>query len=268
MMDLDADGHDTFVGVGPRYPWGGLYGGQIVAQALRAAGMTVDPAFLPHSLHGYFIRPGDDSLPVRFEVERLRDGRSFVTRSVVARQTTSRGDLAIFTMSTSFQSPAESVDVSLVTPPAELSTPAEDLENDTWSHVFDRRQFAGRGEGPEGVSTAWLRMTEEVGDDPVVRACALAYLSDDLPTEAVVASHPTSRTLGSHEEFDDVFQSASLDHAIWFHRDVDPASWHLHHMTGEVLVGDRGLATGEIFGADGTHVATVTQEVLLRLRRR
>lgn len=267
MMDLDVDGVDTFVGIGPRYPWGGLYGGQIVAQALRAAGMTVDPAFLPHSLHGYFIRPGDHTLPVRFEVERLRDGRSFVTRSVVARQTTSRGDLAIFNMSTSFQTPEDAVDVTLAAAPPALSEGIDGLESGTWSHVFDRRQLAGRTESFDGTSTGWFRMADDVGDDPVVRACALAYLSDDLPTEAVVASHPTSRSLTSHDEFDTTFQSASLDHAIWFHRDIDPAAWHLHHMNGTVLTGNRGLSTGEIFAADGTHAATVTQEVLLRVRR-
>ena len=82
MMALESHGPDTYVGVGPRYPWGGLYGGQIVAQALRAAGLTVEPQFLPHSLHAYFIRPGDHTEPIRFEVDRIRNGRSFVTRRV------------------------------------------------------------------------------------------------------------------------------------------------------------------------------------------
>ena len=86
MMALEQHGPDTYVGVGPSYPWGGLYGGQIVAQALRAAGLTVDGRYLPHSLHAYFIRPGDPSEPIRFEVDRIRNGRSFTTRRVVARQ--------------------------------------------------------------------------------------------------------------------------------------------------------------------------------------
>src|SRR5512133_1394882 len=99
MMQLEQHGPDTWVGEGPRYPWGGLYGGQIVAQALQAAALTVDPRFLPHSLHAYFIRRGDHAQPVRFEVDRVRDGRSFVTRAVVARQ--SMG--AILNLSASFQ---------------------------------------------------------------------------------------------------------------------------------------------------------------------
>lgn len=268
MMDLDADGSDTFVGVGPRYPWGGLYGGQIVAQALRAAGMTVDPAFLPHSLHGYFIRPGDHTLPVRFEVERLRDGRSFVTRSVVARQRTARGDLAIFNMSTSFQTREEAVDLTMVETPSTIEADPDSIASSTWSHVFDRRHVVdGRSSNRDGVAASWFRMTDDVADDPVVRACALAYLSDDLPTEAVVASHPRAGTLTDVEQFESTFVSASLDHAIWFHHDVDPSDWHLHHMASRLVTGGRGLSVGDIFAADGTHAATVTQEVLLRVRK-
>src|SRR5690606_33526395 len=86
MMALEPHGPDTFVGAGPSYPWGGLFGGQIVAQALRAGGLTAEPEFVPHSLHAYYIRPGDHSEPIRFEVDRLRNGRSFTTRQVVARQ--------------------------------------------------------------------------------------------------------------------------------------------------------------------------------------
>src|ERR1700694_4030267 len=99
MMALESHGPDTFVGIGPQYPWGGLSGGQIVAQALRAAGATVDPAYRVHSLHAYFIRRGDHEEPIRFEVDRLRNGRSFVTRRVDARQSVG----AILTLSASFQ---------------------------------------------------------------------------------------------------------------------------------------------------------------------
>ncbi|HEV3226738.1 MAG TPA: acyl-CoA thioesterase domain-containing protein, partial [Acidimicrobiales bacterium] len=99
MMNLEPHGPDTFVGIGPKYPWGGLYGGQIVAQALRAATLTVEPAFRVHSLHAYFIRRGDHEQPIRFEVDRIRNGRSFVTRSVIARQPVG----AILNMSASFQ---------------------------------------------------------------------------------------------------------------------------------------------------------------------
>lgn len=268
MMDLDTNGSDTFVGVGPQYPWGGLYGGQIVAQALRAAGMTVDPAFLPHSLHGYFIRPGDATLPIRFEVDRIRDGRSFVTRRVVVKQHGKRGDLAIFNMSTSFQTPEEAVDIVSVRPPSDSDLPT-DVESDTWSHVFERRQLAGRLQPDTGGrATAWMRMTEPVDADPVIQACALAYLSDDLPTEAVIADHPAGTNMSDDELFEKTFISASLDHAIWFHRPIDAGAWHLHHMVSRGLTGSRGLSTGEVFAADGTHAATISQEVLVRVRTR
>lgn len=269
MMDLDRSGTDLFVGVGPRYPWGGLFGGQIVAQSLRAAGLTVDPAFLPHSLHGYFIRRGDDTLPITFEVDRLRDGRSFVTRRVVARQHTDRGDLAIFSTAASFQVAEDSVDVAVVEPPPSLAAGPDAYDPETWSHVFERRQVAGRGRGEHtGVAEAWFRMGDAVGDDPLAQACALAYLSDDLPTEAVVADHPDSSGVFDDDAFDLTFVSASLDHAIWFHRPLDPSEWHLHRMASRGITGSRGLSSGEVFAADGTHAATVAQEVLLRRRTR
>ncbi len=110
-------------------------------------------------------------------------------------------------------------------------------------------------------------MTEPVPDDPLTQACALAYLSDDLPTEAVVTDHPQRTAVMSDADFDRTFMSASLDHAIWFHRPLDAGAWHLHDLGSRGLTGSRGLATGEVFGEDGTHAATVSQEVLLRVRR-
>ena len=107
MFELVHHGPDTYVGTGPRYPWGGLYGGQIVAQALRAAGNTVDPGYEPHSIRAYFIRPGDHSEPVRYEVDRIRNGRSFTTRRVVARQAIG----AILNAECSFQQPEDSLSV-------------------------------------------------------------------------------------------------------------------------------------------------------------
>src|SRR5512134_3951413 len=103
MMTLEPHGPDTFVGTGPQYPWGGLYGGQIVAQALRAAALTVDPTYRAHSLHAYFIRLGDATEPIRFEVDRIRNGRTFCTRRVVARQSVG----AILTLASSFQTREE-----------------------------------------------------------------------------------------------------------------------------------------------------------------
>jgi acyl-CoA thioesterase II len=133
-MNLAAHGPDTYVGTGPSYPWGGLYGGQIVAQALRAADLTVRAGFHPHSLHAYFLRFGDPGEPVRFEVERLRDGQTFAARQVVARQSTG----AILNMSASFQAEAApTMDVQLARPPG-TSSP-EDSDDVSWSPLFQLR---------------------------------------------------------------------------------------------------------------------------------
>ena len=263
MMDLQPHGPDTFVGIGPRYPWGGLYGGQIVAQALRAAGLSVESDHLPHSLHAYFIRPGDHTEPIRFEVDRIRNGRSFTTRRVVARQSIG----AIFNMAASFQRLEEALDVTPVNAP-DVAAP-ESIEDTSWSHVFDKRQLDNPW-SPEasGATSAWLRMREPVAPDALTQACAIAYLSDDLPTEAIVAEHPDRLGLTSEEDFGKTFISASLDHAIWFHRPIDPSDWSLFTMRSRGQVGSRGLSTGEVFDASGLHTATVTQEVLLRRRSR
>lgn len=263
MMALEAHGPDTFVGVGPEYPWGGLYGGQIVAQSLRAAGLTVEPHYLPHSLHGYFIRRGDASEPIRFEVDRIRNGRSFVTRRVVARQSVG----AIFNLSSSFQVAEDSHDVESLTVPVEAGAP-DDATDDTWSHVFDRRHVISANERM-GRALCWMRMRESVPADPLLQACAIAYESDDLPTEASLAEHPDRLPVpeGEAEDDDGGFMAASLDHSIWFHRPIDPATWHVYDFRGQGFVGSRGLAIGQVFGADGRHAATVSQEMLIRVRR-
>ena len=137
-MDLAAHGPDTYVGTGPGYPWGGLYGGQIVAQALRAADLTVKAGYHPHSLHAYFLRFGDPEEPVRFEVERLRDGQTFAARQVVARQSTG----AILNMSASFQvEGTQTMDVQLARAP-DAGTP-EESEDVSWSPLFELRVVRG-----------------------------------------------------------------------------------------------------------------------------
>jgi acyl-CoA thioesterase-2 len=252
MMALEQHGIDTWVGAGPRYPWGGLYGGQIVAQALRAATFTVTSDFKVHSLHAYFIRLGDHEEPIRFEVDRVRNGRSFATRSVIARQSVG----AIFNMSASFQVAEDGTEVQTASLPP-MPKP-DDLVSDGWTPLFDRR-FAP----PPGIGqvAAWLRMEEEIGADPVMQACALAYLSDDLPTDAVASLHP-ARVEG--DQFHQRFFSASLDHAVWFHRPFRADVWHAQAFTCHGLIGSRGLGVGYVFTPDGTHVATISQEVLFR----
>jgi acyl-CoA thioesterase-2 len=253
MMALEPRGPDTFIAAGPRYPWGGLYGGQIVAQALRAASLTIDSAYRLHSLHAYFIRRGDAEEPIRLEVDRSRNGRSFLTRRVVARQSVG----TILNMAASFALPEDGVDVQTEAMPA-VEGP-ETLSSNSWSSLFDRRFL--RGDIAPGRVGAWLRLTESVGDDPLLNACALAYLSDDLPCDAVVAGHPDRAPRDSNERR---FWNASLDHAIWFHYPIQADAWHLHDFTCRGLVSTRGLSIGSIFDRDGRRLATVSQEVLIR----
>lgn len=256
MMTLEPHGPDTFVATGPRYPWGGLYGGQIVAQALRAASLTVDPTFQLHSLHAYFIRLGDAAEPIRLEIDRIRNGRSFLTRRVVARQSVG----AILNMAASFYVAEEGLEPRSEEMPR-VAMP-EELRNDSWSPLFDRH-FLPDDIAPGRVG-AWLRLEEDLGDDPLLNACGLAYLSDDLPCDAVVASHPNRAPRGSNERR---FWNASLDHAIWFHRPLRANDFHLFDMTCRSLVRTRGLSIGSVFDRNGGHIATVSQEVLIRPRR-
>jgi len=257
MMQLEEHGPDVYVGVGPRYPWGGLYGGQIVAQGLRAAAATVEEHFRVHSLHAYFIRRGDHAEPIRFEVDRMRNGRSFVTRRVVARQSVG----VILTMSLSFQVDEAGHDVQIATMPD--IPPPDGLEGDTWLSLFERR-FASPRNALEGRGIAWMKMAEPVGPDPVLQACALAYLSDDIPTDAVVALHPERPQTDEGDAFGLGFMSASLDHAIWFHRPPVADEWHVHDFASHGYLSSRGLAIGHVLTSTGIHVATIAQEVLLR----
>ncbi len=267
ILDLADHGPDTFVGAGPQYPWGGLYGGQIVAQALAAAASTVPEELDVHSLRAYFIRRGDHNEPVRYEVDRIRDGRSFATRRVVARQAVG----AILNLEASFQRREASEDVETVSAPPDLPTP-DQLEQSSWSPVFERafvpadRIASGSGRDGRGRATAWLRVCGSIGDRPVDHAAGLAYLSDDLPTDAVVRAHPVRNE--SDEVLHQALFTASLDHTIWFHRPMRADEWHVHDFTCHTFVGGRGLAFGHVFALDGSHVATVAQEVLLRDTRR
>jgi acyl-CoA thioesterase-2 len=165
-------------------------------------------------------------------------------------------------MSASFQIDEDAPDAQTATMPP---VPAPDeLQETSWVPMFERR-FAPTG-GERGRALAWLRMNDEVGDDPVLQACALAYLSDDLPTDAVVAVQHPGRA-GQWEDFDHSFWSASLDHAIWFHRPARADQWQLQEFTCHGLMSSRGLSVGHVFDQAGTHVATISQEVLLRSQR-
>lgn len=265
MFELSPHGPDTLVGQGPHYPWGGLYGGQIVAQALRAGRATVDDGFDAHSIRAYFIRRGDHTEPVRYEVDRIRNGRTFVTRRVVARQAIG----AILNAECSFQRPEGDLELQTIEAP-DVPGP-ESLEQSSWSDSFQRCFIpdvasTAPGRAPAGRVVAWLKVNDEIGDEPAHRdlhQCWLAYLSDDLPTDAVRAAHPVASDPAQSEHF----FGTSLDHTIWFHRPMRADRWHVHDFTCHHLVGARGLALGHVFDSDGVHVATIAQEVLLRDRR-
>lgn len=249
MMELDRRGPDSYVGTGPSYPWGGLYGGQIVAQSLVAAARTVGSTFRIHSLHAYFIRRGDAEEPIRFDVDRLHDGRSFATRSVVASQ--SNG--AILQMSASFQAGEQGRYIQ--TAPFPDLPPPDALTDAPWLHLFDRRPVVDA----DGRAAAWLRIADVPPEDPVGAAAALAYLSDDLASDCVRSrQQAVDGVTGRH------WNGISLDHAIWFQHPPSGGDWQLHDFRCEAIGSPRGLATGRVFSADGTHLATVAQEVLLR----
>ena len=257
LLRLEPHGPDTFVAIGVRYPWGpALYGGQVVAQALRAAAETVDADRRLHSLHSYFIRPGLPDEPVRLEIERLRDGRSFSTRQVVARQSTG----AILNLSASFKvDEDDQADISVGSIPDHVPPPDE-LPSDVGGHQhFDRRLTVG----PDGTLGGWIRVTAEIDNDPVEHVCALAYASDGVPSNGARSLHPDYK---SREESGELFIGASLDHSMWLHRPTDPTAWHWFEINPHSLSSGRGLVTGDVFRIDGQQVATYAQEVLFRLR--
>jgi acyl-CoA thioesterase-2 len=280
MFELSPHGVDVHVGTGPQYPWGGLYGGQIVAQALRAATLSVESDLEPHSIRAYFIRRGDHTEPVRYEVDRIRNGRSFATRRVVARQAVG----AILNAESSFQRPEPAAFVQTVSMP-DVPAP-DDLEQSSWTTSFDRctvppERVTGGSRDGAGRSVSWMRVNDDLGDPADAEAqlmhrCWLAFLSDDLPTDAVIRAHPISAeptsaeptsaepTSAEEDEREGDLFCASLDHTIWFHQPLRADRWHLHDFACHHYVGGRGLAIGHIFGDDGVHVATVAQEVLVR----
>ena len=250
VFELEPHGPDTYVGESPSYSWGRIYGGLVVAQALWAATKTVDPKYRVHSLHSYFILGGSLKEPVRYEVDRVRNGRSFTTRTVAARQSTG----AILTLSASFQLAEEGPESQSATFPADVATP------ETLKMYYDGGAERCDVEVPAAPprSLAWARYPASLGDDPRLHACMLAYLSDINPMSAVHRAFPNDS---------DDFMGASLDHAIWFHRPARADNWVLIDMDGHGIVGNRGLATGIVFRQDGVHAATIAQEGLLRERR-
>ena len=254
VFDLEPHGPDTYVGESPRYEWGRIYGGLVVAQALRAAVHTVRPEHGAHSLHAYFILVGDPAEPVRYEVDRVRNGRSFTTRRVVARQSAG----AILTLECSFQKEEPGPDTQSVTMPA--GVPRPDTLEPIWDAGVERRDFERKEVTPG--STTWVRFPYKLAA-AALHACALAYLSDMNAMDAIHASRAGGPALTWGGEW----MGVSIDHAVWFHRPLRADDWLLLDFKGHGLIRTRGLATGLVFDRDGTHVATIAQEGLLRERR-
>jgi acyl-CoA thioesterase-2 len=249
LLDLEQIEEDTFRAnfvFDEDWP---LYGGQVAAQALLAAGLTVTPDRHPHSLHGYFLRRGDASRPTMFKVDRDRDGQSFSARRVVAIQ---RGEV-IFSASVSFTSPAVGMDLQAPALP-EVTGPEESLE---W---VAPRMFSLQVTIPpeDGVtswpSRFWSRFTTEIGDDVLLNACALTYLSD-VSTD--MQSFAT----------DGFIPAASLDHAVWFHYPARMTDWIFTDYAAQSIAGNRGMYTGSLFDQSGRLVASVAQEALYKKLR-
>lgn len=255
IFELEPHGPDVWIGESPQYPWGRIYGGLVIAQALWAATQTVVTDHAVNSLHGYFILGGDPTEPVRYEVDRIRNGRSFTTRRVVARQ--SGG--AIFTLSCSFQRHESGVETQTADFPPDAPDPYSEIHSVEGSglHRIDVKLAE-----PRPRSLVWSRFPVELPDEPALQACALAYLSDTNPMDAVATAHP--RGMPSHDEWHDTYMTASLDHAMWFHRPAKADDWVLLDMDGHGIIRTRGLSTGHVFTGDGQHIATIAQEGLIR----
>jgi acyl-CoA thioesterase-2 len=249
MIELQRVGESRFTASGPRSPWGFLYGGQAIAQAARAAAATVDSNRAINSLHAYYVRAGVDHEPLELVTERVRDGRSFSVRSVAATQ----AGATIATVLLSFHVSEESQDRSPLTVPPAVPAP-DTLADDGWSVLSDRRH------APTDVdrarSLAWMRIREPLGEDPVVHACALIYLADDIFDE------PACGLLGLEPEGDASIQS--LDIALWFHRPARADGWLLLDYRCESYVNGCAMVVGEVFDHTGAHIATAAQQVLIR----
>ncbi len=255
IFELEAHGPDVWVGESPDYHWGRIYGGLVIAQALWAATKTVVNDHTVHSLHGYFILGGDPAEPVRYEVDRIRNGRSFTTRRVVARQ--SGG--AIFNLACSFQRREEGVETQTADFPTDAPDPSSLIASRESSGIerVDVKVIDGQPR-----SLVWCRFPEDLDDDPRLQACALAYLSDANPMDAVATAHP--RGIPAEDAWHDTYMTASLDHAMWFHRPARADDWVLLDLDGHGIIRTRGLSTGHVFTGDGQHIATSAQEGLIR----
>ena len=256
LMALRPQGGDRFLASGPRYPWRVLYGGQVIAQALGAAAHTVRPDAHIHSLHAYYLRAGSDAEEIEFAVERVRDGRSFAARAVCARQ----GGKAIVRLLASFHVDEGSEEHPTAVAP-DVPAPGE-LPSGGWTALYDRR-YAPIGERARCL--AWLRMTDSLGEDAHLQACALAFAADDIFDDAVLALlHPDRPPANDLDDHDWSISTQSLDYSVWFHRPVKADGWRLLDYRCRALANACATVVGDVFDETGLHLATVAQQMLVR----
>ena len=276
VLDLEPIEVNLFRGRSPQATWQRVFGGQVVGQALVAACRTVDVAKRPpHSLHAYFLLPGDPKVPIVYEVDRIRDGKSFTTRRVIAIQ---HGE-AIFSMAVSFHvdEPGLSHQAEMPDVPKPDTLPGEreirarmlPLMPDPVRRYYERERpielrpveyerYMGKPI-ENGRFHVWIRATGPLPDDPAIHRCVLAYASDMTLLDSALAPH--GRTV-----FESTIMAASLDHALWFHRPCRADEWLLYAQDSPNMAGARGFSRGLIFAIDGTLVASVAQEGLVRER--
>ncbi|BCY06682.1 acyl-CoA thioesterase II [Actinoplanes sp. L3-i22] len=272
ILDLRQVDEATFTGDSPQTGAQRVFGGQVAGQALVAAGRTVDPGRNVHSLHGYFVRPGDPTEPITFHVETIRDGRSFSVRRSTAKQ----HGKTIFFMSASFQVLEEGLDHHEPAPdgipaPEDVPTMRDWVEKypnrrsvfNASPQAVDVRYVGQPGWVPPGDRDAdpqqrvWMRVDGKLPDDPLIHACALTYASDLSLLDAVLSYHGEVWGPGG-------VVGASLDHALWFHRTFRADEWFLYDSASPSASRARGLANGRMFTRDGRHIASAVQEGLLR----
>ena len=274
-LDLEKIEQNIYRGESPDVGWQRVFGGQVIGQALAAAQRTVDEGRIVHSLQGYFMRPGDPTVPILYTIDRIRDGKSFTTRRVVAVQ----HGKAIFSMSASFQIVEDGLDhfVEMPSVPDPETLPSEkQLADQFIDHAPEGVRRYWQRERPielrpinldHYISTKklkpeqniWFRATGSLPSDPAVQRAVLAYASDMTLLDTSLFAH-------GRAVFDPGLQVASLDHAMWFHRPINMEEWHLYSQDSPSSSGARGFTRGSIYSMDGQLVASVAQEGLIRER--
>jgi acyl-CoA thioesterase II len=275
VLDLSQSGartsEDIFTGVSQSMPLGRVYGGQVLAQSIVAAERTIPDGRSAHSMHGYFLRPGDASKGITFAVDRIHDGRSFSTRRTQAFQE----GVPIFSMIASFQDEDPGVEHQAEMPSG-VPDPERlpDIEDHLAGlHPMSKRLFIDRPldvrhfpspiylavEGERVPHQAvWMRARREIPDDPRIHRAVLAYLSDLTIQESILRAHGVAWATPG-------LKVASLDHAMWWHRPGRVDEWMLYVQESPSARGGRGLATGRIYSRDGMLLATFAQEIMVRV---